>query len=121
MRRGPPSTRCGPAATPSSSGPGPRRATTRRARGATPTGGRRPVGTAVVVGAGPALADDPQLRVRTADGRTAERQPLRVVADRRGLLPATARVLDDAAPTYVSRAATPAGLLGELFDRDVRR
>ncbi|HEY4625654.1 MAG TPA: bifunctional diaminohydroxyphosphoribosylaminopyrimidine deaminase/5-amino-6-(5-phosphoribosylamino)uracil reductase RibD [Blastococcus sp.] len=76
---------------------------------------------AVVVGSGTALADDPQLTVRNADGRTAERQPLRVVADRRGLLPATARVLDDAAPTYVSRAATPARLLGELFDRDVRR
>ncbi|MCU1670007.1 MAG: ribD [Blastococcus sp.] len=76
---------------------------------------------AVVVGSGTALADDPQLTVRDADGRTAERQPLRVVADRKGRLPATARVLDDAAPTHVSRAADPAALLAELFDRDVRR
>jgi diaminohydroxyphosphoribosylaminopyrimidine deaminase/5-amino-6-(5-phosphoribosylamino)uracil reductase len=30
-------------------------------------------------------------------------------------------VLDDAAPTHVSRAADPAALLAELFDRDVRR
>jgi diaminohydroxyphosphoribosylaminopyrimidine deaminase / 5-amino-6-(5-phosphoribosylamino)uracil reductase len=30
-------------------------------------------------------------------------------------------VLDDAAPTFVSRAGTPAELLAELFDRDVRR
>ena len=76
---------------------------------------------AVVVGSGTALTDDPQLTVRDADGRTAARQPLRVVVDRAGRLPATARVLDDAAPTLVSRAATPAAVLAELFDRDVRR
>jgi diaminohydroxyphosphoribosylaminopyrimidine deaminase/5-amino-6-(5-phosphoribosylamino)uracil reductase len=75
---------------------------------------------AVVVGSGTALADDPQLTVRDADGRTAPRQPLRVVVDRRGRLPAGARVLDDAAPTHVSSAGTPAELLAELFDRDVR-
>ncbi|SFT72210.1 diaminohydroxyphosphoribosylaminopyrimidine deaminase [Geodermatophilus amargosae] len=76
---------------------------------------------AVVVGSGTALADDPQLTVRDADGRDAARQPLRVVHDRRGRLPATARVLDGAAPTHVSRAEGPAELLAELFDRDVRR
>ena len=76
---------------------------------------------AVVVGSGTALTDDPQLTVRDADGRPAARQPLRVVVDRRGRLPATARVLDDAAPTHVSRAGTPAALLAELFARDVRR
>jgi diaminohydroxyphosphoribosylaminopyrimidine deaminase/5-amino-6-(5-phosphoribosylamino)uracil reductase len=41
--------------------------------------------------------------------------------DRRARVPAAARVLDDAAPTHVSRAATPADLLAELFARDVRR
>ncbi|MFD2092402.1 bifunctional diaminohydroxyphosphoribosylaminopyrimidine deaminase/5-amino-6-(5-phosphoribosylamino)uracil reductase RibD [Blastococcus deserti] len=76
---------------------------------------------AVVVGSGTAVTDDPQLTVRDADGRPAARQPLRVVADRRGRLPAGARVLDDAAPTHVSRAATPGELLAELFDRDARR
>jgi diaminohydroxyphosphoribosylaminopyrimidine deaminase/5-amino-6-(5-phosphoribosylamino)uracil reductase len=76
---------------------------------------------AVVVGSGTALADDPQLTVRGPDGRTASRQPLRVVVDRRDRLPADARVLDDAAPTHVSRAGTPVELLAELFDRDVRR
>ncbi|TFV90826.1 bifunctional diaminohydroxyphosphoribosylaminopyrimidine deaminase/5-amino-6-(5-phosphoribosylamino)uracil reductase RibD [Blastococcus sp. CT_GayMR20] len=76
---------------------------------------------AVVVGSGTALTDDPQLTVRDADGRPAARQPLRVVVDRQGRLPATARVLDDAAPTLVSRASDPAALLAELFDRDVRR
>jgi diaminohydroxyphosphoribosylaminopyrimidine deaminase/5-amino-6-(5-phosphoribosylamino)uracil reductase len=73
------------------------------------------------VGSGTALTDDPQLTVRDADGRNAARQPLRVVVDRRGRLPATARILDDAAPTLVSRAGSPAELLTELFDRDVRR
>lgn len=76
---------------------------------------------AVVVGSGTAVTDDPQLTVRDAEGRNADRQPLRVVVDRRGRLPATARVLDDAAPTLVSRAAGPAELLAELYDRDVRR
>ena len=76
---------------------------------------------AVVVGSGTALVDDPQLTVRDADGRPAGSQPLRVVVDRRGRLPATARVLDGAAPTHVSRAGSPAVLLAELFDRGVRR
>jgi diaminohydroxyphosphoribosylaminopyrimidine deaminase/5-amino-6-(5-phosphoribosylamino)uracil reductase len=76
---------------------------------------------AVLVGSGTVLADDPQLTVRDAEGRTAPRQPLRVVVDRRGRLPEAARVFDDAAPTLVSSASTPAALLGELFDRDVRR
>jgi diaminohydroxyphosphoribosylaminopyrimidine deaminase/5-amino-6-(5-phosphoribosylamino)uracil reductase len=76
---------------------------------------------AVVVGSGTALTDDPQLTVRDAQGRNVERQPLRVVVDRSDRVPATARVHDDAAPTYVSRATDPGALLGELFDRDVRR
>ncbi|SFL15814.1 bifunctional diaminohydroxyphosphoribosylaminopyrimidine deaminase/5-amino-6-(5-phosphoribosylamino)uracil reductase RibD [Geodermatophilus ruber] len=76
---------------------------------------------AVVVGTGTALADDPQLTVRDADGADAARQPLRVVMDRRGRLPGTARVLDGAAPTHVSAAPSPRELLAELFTRDVRR
>jgi diaminohydroxyphosphoribosylaminopyrimidine deaminase/5-amino-6-(5-phosphoribosylamino)uracil reductase len=76
---------------------------------------------AVLVGSGTALTDDPQLTVRDAEGRNAGRQPLRVVLDRRGRVPATARVRDDAAPTYVSTAPTPAALLAELYARDVRR
>jgi diaminohydroxyphosphoribosylaminopyrimidine deaminase / 5-amino-6-(5-phosphoribosylamino)uracil reductase len=80
---------------------------------------------AVVVGSGTALTDDPQLTVRDAElpptHPAAARQPLRVVLDRRGRLPGTARVLDDAAPTLVSAAAGPRELLDELFARDVRR
>ena len=76
---------------------------------------------AVLVGSGTVLTDDPQLTVRDADGRDVARQPLRVVVDRRGRVPAGARVLDDAAPTHVSRAEGPAAVLAELFERGVRR
>lgn len=76
---------------------------------------------AVVVGSGTVLADDPQLTVRGDDGTNAPRQPLRVIVDRRGRVPAGARVLDDAAPTHVTRATDPAALLAELFALDVRR
>ncbi|NEK58372.1 bifunctional diaminohydroxyphosphoribosylaminopyrimidine deaminase/5-amino-6-(5-phosphoribosylamino)uracil reductase RibD [Geodermatophilus sabuli] len=76
---------------------------------------------AVLVGSGTALADDPQLTVRGPDGTDADRQPLRVVLDRRGRLPATARVLDAAAPTLVSAAPGPRELLAQLWERDVRR
>ncbi|MEI4270851.1 bifunctional diaminohydroxyphosphoribosylaminopyrimidine deaminase/5-amino-6-(5-phosphoribosylamino)uracil reductase RibD [Klenkia sp. LSe6-5] len=76
---------------------------------------------AVLVGSGTVLVDDPQLTVRDATGADADRQPLRVVLDRRGRVPATARVRDGAAPTHLSSAAGPAALLAELFDRDVRR
>jgi diaminohydroxyphosphoribosylaminopyrimidine deaminase/5-amino-6-(5-phosphoribosylamino)uracil reductase len=76
---------------------------------------------AVVVGSGTAVTDDPQLTVRDAEGRPVERQPLRVVVDRAGRLPASARVLDDAAPTLVTAAPTPRAVLDELFARDVRR
>jgi diaminohydroxyphosphoribosylaminopyrimidine deaminase/5-amino-6-(5-phosphoribosylamino)uracil reductase len=76
---------------------------------------------AVLVGSGTVLADDPQLTVRGPDGSDAARQPLRVVVDRRERVPATARVLDDAAPTHRSRAGTPAAVLAELFGLGVRR
>jgi diaminohydroxyphosphoribosylaminopyrimidine deaminase / 5-amino-6-(5-phosphoribosylamino)uracil reductase len=88
---------------------------------------------AVVVGAGTVLADDPQLTVRGVEGT----QPLRVVLDSRGRVPATARVLDETARTLVATTLTPAdsravtlpaaadggvdleALLAELTRRDV--
>ncbi|MGN6331780.1 MAG: bifunctional diaminohydroxyphosphoribosylaminopyrimidine deaminase/5-amino-6-(5-phosphoribosylamino)uracil reductase RibD [Motilibacteraceae bacterium] len=85
---------------------------------------------AVVAGVGTVLADDPQLTVRDVAVQPAGPQPLRVVVDTEGRTPAGARVLDDAAPTWVATAAElgrgPDGrvdlvaLAGELHRRGVQ-
>ncbi len=77
---------------------------------------------AIVVGSGTVLADDPQLTVRIGD-LAAERQPLRVVLDRRHRIngyDADLRVLDSAAETLVLDTAAPRFALKALFDRGVR-
>ena len=58
---------------------------------------------AVIAGIGTVLADDPHLTVRTGQG-LAVNQPLRVVVDSAGRTPASARVRDDAAATWVATA-----------------
>jgi diaminohydroxyphosphoribosylaminopyrimidine deaminase/5-amino-6-(5-phosphoribosylamino)uracil reductase len=65
---------------------------------------------AVVVGAGTALADRPSLTARDVDP-PADRQPLRVLLDGRGRVPATGPLFDPAlAPTLViTTEAAPAG------------
>ncbi len=50
---------------------------------------------AVMVGIGTALADDPRLTVRDERGNPLARQPLRVVVDTLGRLPATARLISE--------------------------
>lgn len=55
----------------------------------------------IVAGIGTVLADDPHLTVRDEHGTPAGEQPLRVVVDSHGRTPSGARVLDDAAPTWV--------------------
>ncbi|WP_132060474.1 2,5-diamino-6-(ribosylamino)-4(3H)-pyrimidinone 5'-phosphate reductase [Halorussus amylolyticus] len=68
---------------------------------------------AVMVGVGTVLADDPHLTLDDADRRATRRErgdpdhPARVVADSRARTPTDARILDDAATTYllVSEAA----------------
>jgi 2,5-diamino-6-(ribosylamino)-4(3H)-pyrimidinone 5'-phosphate reductase len=73
----------------------------------------RAAADAVMVGVGTVLADDPHLTLAEADRRTQRLRsgrpgnPARVVADSRGRTPLDARVLDDAATTYllVSEAA----------------
>ena len=80
----------------------------------------RAVVDAIVVGSGTVLADDPQLTVRDADDKLADRQPLRVVLDRRHRTPQTAQVLDNAAETLVLDTAVPRFALKALYDRGVR-
>ena len=70
---------------------------------------------AVLVGVGTVLADDPHLtlddeelvRDRREAGRTAH--PARVVVDSRGRTPLDARILDDAAATYVLTSESASG------------
>jgi diaminohydroxyphosphoribosylaminopyrimidine deaminase/5-amino-6-(5-phosphoribosylamino)uracil reductase len=56
---------------------------------------------AVMVGSGTQQADDPHLAVRDA---AVTRQPVRIVVDSNARTPASARVLDDAAPTVIAVA-----------------
>jgi diaminohydroxyphosphoribosylaminopyrimidine deaminase/5-amino-6-(5-phosphoribosylamino)uracil reductase len=65
------------------------------------------------------LTDDPHLTVRDTD-QLADRQPLRVVLDRRHRVPDDARVLDSAAETVVLDTAVPQFALKALYDRGVR-
>lgn len=56
---------------------------------------------AILVGVNTVLLDDPKLTARPG-GRLARRQPLRVVADSRGRMPTSARVVQGSAPTLVA-------------------
>ncbi|WP_420810679.1 bifunctional diaminohydroxyphosphoribosylaminopyrimidine deaminase/5-amino-6-(5-phosphoribosylamino)uracil reductase RibD [Jiangella asiatica] len=58
----------------------------------------------VVAGVGTVVADDPQLTARPADEHVPPGQPLRVVVDSDGRTPATARVRDGSAPTWIATA-----------------
>jgi len=74
---------------------------------------------AIVVGTGTALADDPELTARTADGGLVENQPLRVVVGHRDL-PDDARLRGPGGPLLLLRTHSPAQVLDELTGRDVR-
>ncbi|MCW2525156.1 MAG: ribD [Pseudonocardiales bacterium] len=75
---------------------------------------------AIMVGSSTVLADDSALTVRAADGTPADRQPLRVVLDRRHRVPATAKVLDGSAESLVLDEPGPAAVLGALWTRGIR-
>jgi diaminohydroxyphosphoribosylaminopyrimidine deaminase / 5-amino-6-(5-phosphoribosylamino)uracil reductase len=84
----------------------------------------RDIADAVLVGSGTVLADDPRLTVRTIDPdgseRLADRQPLRVLLDRRHRVPRNALIFDDSAETLVLDTAVPRFALKALYDRGVR-
>lgn len=70
---------------------------------------------AVVVGTGTVVADDPWLTARMPDGSLAARQPLRVVVGTRDI-PASSRILDDAAPTLHLRTRDVHEVIDTLTD-----
>ena len=59
---------------------------------------------AIMVGIGTVLADDPRLTARDERGNPRERQPLRVVVDTLGRLPAKARLIDEPGETLLAVA-----------------
>jgi diaminohydroxyphosphoribosylaminopyrimidine deaminase / 5-amino-6-(5-phosphoribosylamino)uracil reductase len=75
---------------------------------------------AVAVGSGTVLADDPLLTARDVDP-PAERQPLRVVFDRRGRMPAGSALMRSAGPAapVVVERRPPAEALAALGERRI--
>ncbi|WP_219107647.1 bifunctional diaminohydroxyphosphoribosylaminopyrimidine deaminase/5-amino-6-(5-phosphoribosylamino)uracil reductase RibD [Austwickia sp. TVS 96-490-7B] len=84
---------------------------------------RRAACGAIMVGTGTALADNPQLTVRTdidtPNERPLTRQPWRVVVGLREL-PATARLRDGSAPLLQLHTHDPQQALAELWARGIR-
>lgn len=78
---------------------------------------RRAEADVMMVGTGTVLVDDPWLTVRDPDGSPLprEQQPLRVVVGQR-TVPPGARVLDDAAETWLPGHRDLAAVLTELYD-----
>ena len=70
---------------------------------------------AILVGINTVLADDPELTARFEGAR----QPLRVVLDAQGRLPAAAKVRRDGAPLVVDRGDDLPGLLSRLAGQGV--
>ena len=75
---------------------------------------------AILAGSGTVLADDPALTARPTDSHGEPVQPLRVVVDRRGRVPQTARALG-AGSLHVTGDRSPADLLAELAQRGAVR
>ena len=74
---------------------------------------------AVLTSTGTALADDPHLTARAADGSLLPHQPLRVVMGERPL-PDGARVLDDAAPSLRLTTRDVHAALAAVHERQIR-
>ncbi len=74
---------------------------------------------AVLIGTGTAVADDPSLTVRDADGQLAPRQPIRVVMGRRAV-PPDAALRDGTAPLRIYPDQQPAQVLADLAAHEVQ-
>jgi diaminohydroxyphosphoribosylaminopyrimidine deaminase/5-amino-6-(5-phosphoribosylamino)uracil reductase len=75
--------------------------------------------SAVLTGIGTVLKDDPALTVRDATLQLHGREPLRVVFDARGRLPANAKLLTDDRPTLVFTAIGTSALTGCRVEQSV--
>ena len=77
----------------------------------------RALADTMLVGTGTVLVDDPRLTVRDDQDRELAQQPLRAVMGLRDI-PATSRVLDDAAETVLLRTRDPREALETLHQHD---
>mgnify|MGYP003768839555 CR=1 FL=1 len=81
---------------------------------------------AIMVGIGTVLADDPSLTARTnrqdaRGAKNAQNQPIRIVVDSEGRVPAGAKVLNDEAATIVvTKRSAPEANLDRLWSAGVR-
>ena len=75
---------------------------------------------AVLIGTGTAIIDNPRLTVREADGRMADRQPLRVVIGERDL-PRSLRIFTDEALTVHLRTRVLTEVMADLAGRGVQQ
>lgn len=75
---------------------------------------------AIVVGTGTALADDPSLTARDADGELFEHQPVPVVIGERPI-PVTARIFEHPLGAIETGTRDLSAVLERLFARDIRR
>ena len=74
----------------------------------------RSASDAIMAGVNTVLADDPRLTARDADGRSRRRQPLRVLVDSRGRVPADAKLLSEPGRTLVAVARAEGDALAGL-------
>jgi len=75
---------------------------------------------AVLIGTGTAIIDNPRLTVREADGRMADRQPLRVVIGERDL-PRSLRIFTDEALTVHLQTRVLTEVMADLAGRGVQQ
>ena len=74
----------------------------------------RSASDAIMAGVNTVLADDPRLTARDTDGLSRHRQPLRVLVDSKGRVPADAKLLSEPGRTLVAVAGADKNALSDL-------